>query len=131
MLLNREQFLQVSGLKTERLSLPELGGEVLVREMMLGERERFLAKYRSDEEISAHSASMRTDVIVMCLVDEDGRRLLEPGDVPLLEQKSAAAMTRIFDVAVRLSGLGADAVADTQKNSASPADASSSDLQLL
>ncbi|MBU2249544.1 MAG: hypothetical protein KKD77_22545, partial [Gammaproteobacteria bacterium] len=47
----------------------------------------------------------RAIIAVMSVVDKDGNRIFELGDVDELNKKSGRAIDRIFTVACRLSGL--------------------------
>jgi hypothetical protein len=90
--------------------VPEWGGEVLVRGMDGTARDKFEAAMMKDNMsgVSKDKAldNYRARLAASCIVDEDGKRLFQ-GDavVRRLGTKSAAALTRVAEVASRLSGL--------------------------
>jgi hypothetical protein len=120
-MLTREQILAAS-IEREILDVPEWGGEINVRGMTGTERERFelAAQKRSD-------CILRALVAAMCVCDGDGKALFTQTDVPALAANSAAALDRVFDVAVRLSGITTKELDSTEKKSVTtPGDSSSS-----
>jgi len=61
------------------------------------------------------------------VVDENGKRLFRYADVEALGQKSAAALDRIFDVAMSLSGMRDEEVEELIENFTSdPSESSTS-----
>lgn len=73
--------------------------------------------------------SYRAKLVRKALVDESGKPLYGEGpeEIKALANKGAAALDRLFDEVVRLSGMGATAVKDAEKNSeTAPSDSSGS-----
>lgn len=62
-------------------------------------------------------ANMRARLVVLTLVDADGKRVLGDEDADALGEKSAAVIARLFDVAQRVNALSADEVKALEKNS--------------
>jgi hypothetical protein len=60
---------------------------------------------------------MRVKLLVMTLVDDAGNRLFDSNDIAMLGRKSSGAIERVYAVASRLNGIGAQAEADAAKNS--------------
>ena len=116
--LTRDAILQADDLPMETVSVPEWGGEVLVRGLTGTERDAFeesvLTGKGKQRDVSMQN--VRAKLVSRCLVDEEGERLFSDADVRALGQKSAAALTRVFDVAQRLSGLSPDDVEELEKN---------------
>jgi hypothetical protein len=121
-LLTRDAILAASDLPTREVAVPEWGGSVRVRTLPIVDREAFeMQKFLSK---GLHST---VNLVIACVVDEEGRRLFGPDDVATLEAKGSAAIMRVFAVAFELNGFGIDAVRSAEKNSASgPAAASAS-----
>lgn len=119
-LLTREDILDRSVLKTERVEVPEWGGIVIIRELTGNERDEWeseLVEGRGDEIVIAESmAGARARLASLAIVDEDGERLFTVEDVESLGRLSGAALGRVFDVASRLSGLTADDIEELSKN---------------
>ncbi len=120
-LLGRDEILQAKDLKTERVSVPEWGGDVLVRSMTGAERDAFeasiLEKRGSDYDVNMRN--LRAKLAAWTIVDEEGSRLFSEDDIKALSEKSAGALQRVFNVASRLSAIGPEDVEELAKNSES------------
>lgn len=117
--LTRDAILAAVDLPTESVSVPEWGGEVLVRGFTGTERDDFEAEtYKGngpDSKTNWHN--LRARLLARTIVNEAGDRLFTDSDIALLGAKSAAAMDRVADVSQRLCGLGSKAVETLAKNS--------------
>lgn len=120
-LLTREQILAAADIPTERLAVPEWGGDVLVRGMSGTERDAFEASIVATEgkKTRVKMENIRARMAAQCMVGEDGKRLFSPADVELLGKKSAAALNRVFEASQRLSGLADKDLEELEKNSGS------------
>jgi hypothetical protein len=76
------------------------------------ERDRFEQAYLTEK-----TANIRARTAAACICDDQGARLFSDADVAELGQKSAAALDRIFDVAMRLNRISKKDVDDLEKNS--------------
>ncbi|HWP59529.1 MAG TPA: hypothetical protein VNL14_16675 [Candidatus Acidoferrales bacterium] len=105
--LSRDAFLKAGkALKQEIVEIPELGGKVIVRELTGHERDLYEtliveSKQRNDPSI----LEARARIAFMCCIDEHGNQLFEEADFEALRNVSAAALDRIWDVAMDLSGM--------------------------
>jgi hypothetical protein len=117
-LLTRKQILAISDIVTQTVSVPEWGGEVLVRGLSGAERDQFEATFITVNGASPtiHLQGMRAQLVSMAVVDEKGELLFTPDDVIALGAKSAVALQRVFDVAQKLSGLTKADVEELAKN---------------
>ena len=106
-ILNREAILNIQDLKTEEVEVPEWGGAVLVRALTGAERDQFEATVveTKGKNTRVNLVNARAKLVAMSVVDEEGNKLFTPADVAALGKKSAAALARIFDVAMRLAGI--------------------------
>jgi len=98
--------------------VPEWGGSVFVRGMTGAERSRF---EQSITKIQGKNVSVNLDnvpvrITIMCTVDEQGQRLFGDDDMAELNAKSASALNRIMEVAMRLSGLSGAEIEAISKN---------------
>ncbi len=117
--LTRDAIVAVEKQDTERVEVPEWGGAVLVRgmgadEKAAWEKSLLVKKRRPGGEVSFESnekINVRVSLAIRCLVNEAGAPLFTEQDAPMLGQKSAAALERVFTVARRLSRIGMDDVA--------------------
>jgi len=116
--LSRDDILKAEDLSTEEVDVPEWGGTVLVRGMSGRERDEFEVSMtvRHGKQMVQDFANTRAKIVARCVVDEDGQRLFTDADVAVLGEKSGAAIDRIFGVASRLSGLGAEDVEELAEN---------------
>lgn len=115
-LLNRESVLAATDTRTEVVSVPEWGGEVIVRGLSGTELEKFESSITSTKgkPVLDH---VRARLCQLAIVGEDGRPMFKPHDVVALGAKSAVALNRVFDVARRLSGMTKEEVEEIAKNS--------------
>lgn len=110
--LNKAAILAADDLPRESVTVPEWGGEVLVRTMTGTERDAFETSLLEKDR---RMENMRARLVSLTLCDETGERMFSDDEVTALGKKSAMALDRVFAVAQRLNGIGAGAV-DTAKN---------------
>ena len=127
MILSKDQILAARDIATETVSVPEWGGEVIVRGMTGTDRDAFEASVVNmrDGAAAVDMRNVRAKLVASCAVGEDGARLFTDDDVMALGAKSAQALGRVFEVAQRLSGLTKEDVTALGKASASGANAGS------
>lgn len=106
-LLTRDAILQAQDLPKELVSVPEWGGEIYVRALTGAERDAFEQTIveRKGKSTKMNFKNMRAKLVALTTVDEEGKRIFSDSDAELLGKKSAAALTRVFEVAQRLSGI--------------------------
>lgn len=109
MYLSADDILNADDLKPEPVDVPEWGGTVLVKGMTGTERDRFEAAMLN-ENMSGVSKDKALDMYrarlaAACIVGPDGKRLFQGATVKRLGEKNAQALTRVVEVASRLSGL--------------------------
>jgi len=110
-------ILQAPDLPTQRVAVPEWGGEVLMRGMTGTERDAIeQSVLTKDGKGVGDVTGLRARVVACCVVDEHGQRLFQKGDVERLGAKSATVLQRLFEVAQQLSGLSPADVAELEKN---------------
>lgn len=122
-MLTRDQLLaSTSTFRRERVTIPELGGEVWVRALSGAEVE-WWASAAADpalphvvEETDADGATRRRTVpgrsisalvVSWCVVDEAGRQVFRPGDVDAIQQLPIEVIRPITRACFRLSGMEA------------------------
>jgi len=123
-ILTREQILEADDLKTEKVPVPEWGGEVIVRTMTGIERDEYdksLISQRNEEEETYDDKSYldnaRARLCAFTIKDENGNLVFSEKDIIELGKKSALALNRVFAVAKRLNGFGRDEIEGMIKNS--------------
>lgn len=110
--LSRAAILAAADLRTERVPVPEWGGDVWVRQMNGAQ----LDAYRAEVEARQGVASSAL-IVALCCCDKSGERLFTAEDVPALMEKSPVALARIQAAAVRVNAMDIDAIGDAKKNS--------------
>jgi hypothetical protein len=116
-LLTKDAILAAVDLPTERVSVPEWGGDVLVRGLDGRDRDAFEASLVVQAGGPVNLANIRARLCAACIVDEAGERLFSDADMDALGRKSGAALDRVFSVAQRLSGMTEADVKSLQGNS--------------
>lgn len=107
MILSRDSILTVEDLPREEVDVPEWGGSVVVRTMTGSERDAFETVHIKDP-----TKDIRARLAVHTVCDDQGTLLFSLNDVDAVGKKSAAALDRIFAVAVRLNGISKQDVED-------------------
>jgi hypothetical protein len=116
--LSKAAILGASDLQTQDVHVPEWGGDVRVRGLTGTERDAFEATIaqRKGKDVKMNFQNARARLVSLSAVDESGERLFSDADVVALGGKSAAALDRLFAVAMKLSGLTPDDVKDLTEN---------------
>lgn len=124
MFLNREKIATARDIPQETVSVPEWGGDIVVRGMTLAARNELV---RGKGEDAANNAVM----LAHCLIGEDGLPIIAPEEAAaFFGSRSPQVIDRLVGVALRLSGLGTGAGKEAEKNSDSEEnDTSSSSSQ--
>lgn len=123
MLLNREQFLAApKGITTEDVACPELGkgAEIRIRSLTAAARGMFIKRSLElrEKSKSGADADIEKMIVAMSAVDGDGKQMFTEDDIKALGEYSAAVITRLAEVAMRLSGMTAQAADEAGKPSA-------------
>lgn len=106
-LLTKTQILEARDLTFEDVDVPEWGGTVRVRALSGWERDRFedglMTGRGKKRQVSMQNARAR--LAALTIIDEEGQPLFAEADTQALGRKSAAALERVFEVAMRLAGI--------------------------
>ena len=118
--------------KEEKVNVPEWGVTLVVRELSVKERNAYVNSGLEQQEVangvifvSKQDPLLSTRLVVAATYDENGNKVFHEGHVASLADRSASAVDRLYNVAARLSGLGASAD-DAGKDSTQTEDATSS-----
>ncbi|MCI0384591.1 hypothetical protein [Streptomyces sp. CNQ085] len=110
--LSAEQILGAPDLKTEDVPVPEWGGTVRVQELSGADRDKFESSFvttSGGQAVAVDSGGLvgfRARLAAASIVDENGKRMFRSdAEVKRLGAKSAAALQRVCEAAMRLSGL--------------------------
>jgi len=118
-LLGKDAIFAAEDIATERVAIPEWGGEVMVRGLTGAQRDAWEASMRVQrgKKVEMDMTNFRARLCVLCVVDETGQLIFHGGDVDALAGKSGAALDRIYAAAARLSGISDEDAEDLAKNS--------------
>jgi hypothetical protein len=126
--LTRDAILAAADMEADEVHVPQWGGTVRVRALTGEERDAFEEGQLQGKgkNRTVRLANIRAKLVSLCVVDADGKRLFSDADVAALGRKSAAALSAVFDVAARLSGLTEQDVEELAGNFSSTPGAGSS-----
>lgn len=112
-MLTRDQILQTEDIKRELVSVPEWGGDVYVGMMTGAGRDMFDAQIVNKK---TGTQNVRAKLAAATVQDEDGSLMFTVEDIQALGKKSGSALNRVYEVAVRLNRMGANAEEELGKN---------------
>lgn len=120
-LLTREQIFGAVDLSFEDVDVPEWGGTVRVGMLTGTERDAFEQEVvvRQGKKTQLNLANIRARLVALAVVDGEGQRVFNEGDVKALGRKSALALNRVFEVAQRINGLTEEDMGELAGNSES------------
>ncbi len=107
-ILGKREILDARDHAQEIVDVPEWGGAVIVRTMTGSERDSLeleVSKHRTPDGKGTTVDNFRARVLIRCIVDERGDTIFSHEELAQLASKSAAAIERLFDVALRLNGM--------------------------
>jgi hypothetical protein len=111
-ILTKDAILAADDLPREAITIPEWGGDVFVRTMSGTDRDAFETSLIAKE---GRMENVRARLVALTVCDASGERLFEDSEIALLGRKSARALDRVFSVAQRLNGIGAEQVDAAKK----------------
>lgn len=117
-ILDRAKALQAQDLNSERVSVPEWGGDVLVWQMPEKRRndfDRWNKEQCDKSDYSQFNARLAADTVG----DESGALLFTHEDIPALLEKSCVVLRRLAAVALRVNKMRKEDDEDAVKNSGS------------
>lgn len=118
-LLSKNAIFAADDRTYEDVPVPEWGGTVRLRGLTGTERDAYESSI--DKVIGGKfvrdTRNFRARLVALSAITEDGSLLFEQNDVVALASRSSAALSRLFDVACRLSGITEDDVQALEGNS--------------
>ena len=104
--LDKASILSAHDTPIEKVNVPEWGGHVYVKVLSGAERDRFDQSVldRHGKPTNLQGARARLAAITLC--DKDGRRLFSDQEINQLADKSAAAIERVCEAAMKLNRMG-------------------------
>lgn len=128
-LLTKDQILKVDDRQIRRVEVPEWGGAVLVRGLDGAGRDEYFAQMAVIRQAKGKAPQMGVDssqatakLVARCILDPDDpkreRIMFSYAEVELLGAKSGAALNRVYEAALALSGLTEEDMEELGKASA-------------
>lgn len=101
---------------------PETGEDtVWVRGLSGKERDNYFASMsvigKGGQTVGVNPENSTAKLAALCMITEDGEQLFSQRDVHALGEKSSSALSRVHEVASRLSGLTDEAEVEAEKDS--------------
>ena len=125
-MLTRKQILGAEDLPRVKVEVPEWRGHVYVKTMTGRERDGWEVGVAEKE--GAGAKTIRAKLAAVVIVDEQGKCLFGEKDVAALQEKSCAALDRVFEAADKLNHITGRDIEELAGNSGGgPAAASTSD----
>ncbi len=118
-MLTKAQILKADDLPTEVVPVPEWNGEVTVRTLAAYEKDEWEESLTETKgrKVKLDMGNLRAKLCALCIIDDKGARIFNDKDIESLGKKSAKVISRIYDVAAELNGIGEQDAADLIKNS--------------
>ena len=105
----RDKIMAAEDIPSESVSVPEWGVDVLVKGMSAGERIRLMQNAFDQNTQQVNMSIVYPDVLVACTFDpKTGEAVFSDEDKSAILAKSSAAVERLANVGLRLSGIGKD-----------------------
>ena len=110
----RDKIAAIKDIKEEKLHVPEWGVTLLIRSLSGADRNKILnAALKKDGSVDLDK--FYPDLIIASCYDPDtGEKVFEPADREMLLSKNGAALERIAQKAIEMSGI--DDLAAKEKN---------------
>jgi hypothetical protein len=113
-----DKIKAAADLRREAVHVQEWDAEIAIRTLTARERSEWEMTLFDNKGNVTQRSDMREQLVGRCLIDpETGERLFDDAELPLLGGKSAEVLDRLFAVARRVNGIGAEADRAIEKNS--------------
>ncbi len=118
-MLTKALILKADDLPTEVVDVPEWSGQVTVRTLAAYEKDEWEESLTETKgrKVKLDMGNLRAKLCALCIIDDKGARIFNDKDIESLGKKSAKVISRIYDVAADLNGIGEQDAADLIKNS--------------
>ena len=129
MALTRDKFIKGNSLKLEKVSVPEFGkdekGEdefVWIQELSGEQRVEYndyvksLKEEGQTEMTPDNTLDVLGKLVVLCAVDDNRKPIFTDEDIVLMKKQSTQVISRLGEVALRISGVTKDAIEEAKRN---------------
>ncbi|MEM9752561.1 MAG: hypothetical protein AAF916_04170 [Planctomycetota bacterium] len=111
----KEAILKPRPRRVQKVHVPEWDVDVYVHAMTSAEKEAWEDTI-TDKKGRVRKKNLRADLAVEVMRDANGDRIFERDDVDDLAEQPASALSRIYDVAMKLNGVTEEDVEDIEEN---------------
>lgn len=105
----RDTILATDDLPKKKIKIPEWGVELFVASMSSGDREIW-------EKTAKEVKDVRETIVILTVVDDEGKKVFTADDIPALKKKNAKALDRIAMAAIEHNKITADDIDELEKN---------------
>jgi hypothetical protein len=121
MTLTKEQILTAKDIETKKLHVPAWGGDIYIKGMTGTERDKYesTVMQANGKDISVNMINARARMAAYTICDENGNNIFTEADIKELTKKSAKVLDKVFEIAMKLSGIGENDLSELSKNSMS------------
>lgn len=116
-MLTKEQILKAKDYDLKEVEMPEWGGSVFMRSFSGKERSELEVEVTENGGNILIDSTLRARFIRKCLCDGEGNLLFAEEDIDVLNQKSAAALEKLFNLTLEVSGFSDKDVEDMEGKS--------------
>ena len=123
-----DEILSASDLPIRKVHIPQWSRDVFVRSMSGADRDQWELAWTEYRKRQDSGEGFYAFLVLWTLCDAAGKPLCElppkPAQVKSMQEKSGAAIQRLYTVAAGLNGIGGIELEDAEKNSESAASGS-------
>lgn len=118
MLLSRDSILKASDIEVEYVEVPEWKGSVKVTGLTGTEKSDYEATLfkQKGKDVEMNMKNAMVKLVVLTCIDEEGNKIFQRADVEALGAKSGKAISKVYKVAAKLSGLTDDDIKELTEN---------------
>jgi hypothetical protein len=113
--LSAAEIREADDHKIQRVEVPEWGGAVHVGTMTAAERDEIETSF-TGKNGKVDTRNLRARMAILSCCKPDGTPLFDDSDMAWLREKSAAALDRIFQAAMKINAMSPEDVEEQAKN---------------
>lgn len=124
-LLDKSAFVNVP-LKQERITLEELGGDVIIQQLSARQMGEYIDAAQKAKKEGNINVIFRDLLLIRTVVDESGKPIFEEGDAEIIASLPGKIVVRLYSVASRLNPISDDEAEEKEKKDSEKASTDSS-----
>lgn len=111
-MLNKDQILSADDFASRDVEVPEWGGSLRLRSLSARDRDHFEAQFAQSQDLT----NIRSRLVVLAIVDEEGNRIFSDAEAKALGEKSGLVVDRLFDIVREMNGMDDEALGVAEGN---------------